>query len=75
MHDWPLVHWDDGFRGRQFPAQDAVRPDGVRHSSMMTPASLTRLQPEDRLDVTGLSRRCRRVIVPASPPRRAMSGN
>ena len=29
MHDWPLVHWDDGFRGRRFPTQGAVRPDGI----------------------------------------------
>ena len=29
VHDWPLVHWDDRYRGRRFPTQGAVGPDGV----------------------------------------------
>jgi len=29
VHDRPLVHRSDGFRGGWFPAQGAVRPDGV----------------------------------------------
>ena len=29
MHDWPLVYWDDGFRGWRAVAQSTVWSDGV----------------------------------------------
>ena len=51
MHDRPLVHRDDGFRGGWFPTQGAARSDGAVVAAPLLDDDLCHLQAAENLAV------------------------
>ena len=48
---WPLVYWDDGFRGWRAPAQSTVWSDGVVVSPPLFDDDLSLLQGVEHLPI------------------------